>query len=160
MTVQPKATEHQSVGFLTNDQFTSSAGHAAISNMRQMLKRSSAASHYDSLDLKARSVICYAAKLRPSDFAHKRLDEMNDEQREAIRTAIITIKSINDEMANVSLDRVSFIKVPKQEDTSESIQLSQSETKRRLELSSQARMLAARAERLSNQIRNQEIHGA
>lgn len=158
MSIKPNvATEHQVIGFLSDDQFMESAGDSAIANMRQMFQRSSAASHYDNLDIKARSVICYAARLRPSDFANKRLDELTTEQREAVRNAILTLRVINESMSGICLDRSEFMSIPHRDTSSE--QFKASETKRRLELSAQARALAVRAEKLASQIRKTESHG-
>ena len=149
MTMQPAAiaSEHQIVGFLSDDQFALSAGHEALHNMREMLGRSTAASHYNSLDVKARAMICYAAKLRPSTYAALSLDEMTPEEREEIRRAIITLRAINEAFSGVNLDRGEFMHIPHRSINSEEFR--QAETKRRLELSAQARSLAARAAALS-----------
>ena len=145
MTMQPSAiaSEHQAVGFLSDDQFALSAGHAVIKGLREMLGRSTAASHYNSLDAKARAMICYAARLRPSTYAPMSLDEMTPEEREEIRRAIITLRSINDAFSGVSLDRAEFMQIPHR--SVNSAEFSQAETKRRLELNAQARTLAAKA---------------
>jgi len=148
MTIKPNvATEHQVIGFLSDNEFMESAGHNAIAHMRQMFQRSSAASHYNSLDMKARAMICYAAKLRPSTYAALSLDEMTPEERDEIRRAIITIRTINEEFSGVNLDRGEFMQIPHREINSEASR--QTETKRRLELNAQARTLAARAAALS-----------
>ena len=145
MTMQPSAiaSEHQAVGFLSDDQFALSAGHAVIKGLREMLGRSTAASHYNSLDAKARAMICYAARLRPSTYAPMSLDEMTPEEREEIRRAIITLRSINDAFSGVSLDRAEFMQIPHR--SINSAEFRQAETKRRLELNAQARTLAAKA---------------
>ena len=149
MTIQPTAiaSEHQAVGFLSGDQFAASAGHAALKNMRSMLGRSTAASHYNSLDVKSRAMICYAAKLRPSTYAALSLDEMTPEERDEIRRAIITLRTINDAFSGVNLDRGEFMQIPHRAINSEEFR--QEETKRRLELNAQARTLAARAAALN-----------
>lgn len=132
---------------MSGDQFALSAGHAALKNMRDMLGRSTAASHYNSLDIKARAMICYAAKLRPSTYAALSLDEMEPEAREEIRRAIITLRAINDAFSGVNLDRGEFMQIPHRAINSEEFR--QQETKRRLELNAQARTLAAMAAALS-----------
>ena len=145
MTMQPAtiASEHQIVGFLSDDQFALSAGHAAIKGIRDLLGRSSAASHYNRLDVKARAMICYAARLRPSTYAALSLDEMTPDERDEIRRAIITLRTINDAFSGVNLDRAEFMHIPHRSINSEEFR--QAETKRRLELNAQARTLAARA---------------
>ncbi len=145
MTMQPAtiASEHQIVGFLSDDQFALSAGHAAIKGIRDLLGRSSAASHYNRLDVKARAMICYAARLRPSTYAAMSLDEMTPDERDEIRRAIITLRTINDAFSGVNLDRAEFMQIPHRSVNSEEFR--QAETKRRLELNSQARTLAAKA---------------
>lgn len=145
MTIQPTAiaSEHQAVGFLSGDQFAISAGHAALKNMRDMLGRSTAASHYNSLDVKARAMICYAAKLRPSTYASLSLDEMTPDERDEIRRAIITLRAINEAFSGVNLDRGEFMQIPHR--SINSAEFREAETKRRLELNAQARTLAARA---------------
>lgn len=145
MTMQPAtiASEHQIVGFLSDDQFALSAGHAAIKGIRDLLGRSSAASHYNRLDVKARAMICYAARLRPSTYAAMSLDEMTPDERDEIRRAIITLRTINDAFSGVNLDRAEFMHIPHRSINSEEFR--QAETKRRLELNAQARTLAARA---------------
>lgn len=149
MTIQPTAiaSEHQAVGFLSGDQFAISAGHAALKNMRDMLGRSTAASHYNSLDVKARAMICYAAKLRPSTYASLSLDEMTPDERDEIRRAIITLRAINEAFSGVNLDRGEFMQIPHR--SINSAEFREAETKRRLELNAQARTLAARAAALS-----------
>lgn len=145
MTMQPAtiASEHQIVGFLSDDQFALSAGHAAIKGIRDLLGRSSAASHYSRLDVKARAMICYAARLRPSTYAAMSLDEMTPDERDEIRRAIITLRTINDAFSGVNLDRAEFMHIPHRSINSEEFR--QAETKRRLELNAQTRTLAARA---------------
>lgn len=149
MTIQPTAiaSEHQAVGFLSGDQFALSAGHAALKNMRDMLGRSTAASHYNNLDVKARAMICYAAKLRPSTYAVLSLDEMTPDERDEIRRAIITLRAINEAFSGVNLDRGEFMQIPHRSINSDEFR--EAETKRRLELNAQARTLAARAAALS-----------
>ncbi len=141
------ASEHQVIGFLSDDQFIASAGHAALQSMREMLGRSTAASHYNRLDVKARAMICYAAKLRPSTYAAMSLDEMTPEEREEIRRAIITLRTINEAFSGVNLDRADFMHIPHRPVNSDEFR--SAETKRRLELSAQARTLAAKAAALS-----------
>ena len=145
MTMQPAtiASEHQIVGFLSDDQFALSAGHAAIKGIRDLLGRSSAASHYNRLDVKARAMICYAARLRPSTYAAMSLDEMTPDERDEIRRAIFPLRTINDAFSGVNLDRAEFMHIPHRSINSEEFR--QAETKRRLELNAQARTLAARA---------------
>lgn len=137
------STEHQTVGFLSGDQFIQSAGHAALQNIREMIGRSGPASHYNRLDLRARSAICYTAKLRPSDYANKNLDEMTLDEREAIRRAIIEIKAIANQFSGMDLDRSNFMQTPKSASPSE--EFTAEEVKRKLVLSAQARTLAAKA---------------
>jgi hypothetical protein len=137
------SAEHQTVGFLSGDQFIESAGHTALRNIRDMIGRSGPASHYNRLDLRARAAICYTAKLRPSDYANKSLDEMTLDEREAIRRAIIEIKAIANQFSGMDLDRANFMQTPKSASPSEAF--TEEEVKRKLVLSAQARTLAARA---------------
>ncbi len=109
------ATEHQVVKFPTKEQFSASAGHKALEDMRQQLGRSSAASHWSHLSVRARSMICYAAKLRPSTYATRELDEMTVDEREAVRVAILELRAISNEFGPAMLDRAEFARIGEQQ---------------------------------------------
>jgi len=96
MTVKPVATTHedQVIGFLKDDEFHVSAAEQALQQMRAMFSHSGPASRYNRLSLRARAAICYTAKLRPSDYANRDLDDMTIDEREAIRRAILELKNI------------------------------------------------------------------
>lgn len=96
MTVKPVATTHedQVIGFLKDDEFHVSAAEQALKQMRAMFSHSGPASRYNKLSLRARAAICYTAKLRPSEYANRDLDDMTMDEREAIRRAILELKNI------------------------------------------------------------------
>lgn len=144
MTIKPVATasEHQCVGFLSGDEFKVSAGHTALQKMRAMLAHSGPASRYSQLSLRARAAICYTAKLKPSEYASRDLDDMTTDEREAIRQAIIEIRQIAASFEG-SLDRADFLHIPQRaghDDARASHTLKQP-----IELNTQARTLASLA---------------
>lgn len=96
MTVKPVATTHedQVIGFLKDNEFHVSVAEQALQQMRAMFSHSGPASRYNRLSLRARAAICYTAKLRPSDYANRDLDDMTIDEREAIRRAILELKNI------------------------------------------------------------------
>lgn len=114
----------------------------ALELMREQLHRSGPASRWDRLPLDARRMICFAARLRPSDYASRDLDEMSMDEREAIRRAVLAMKTAAAVFAEGLLTQRDWMMVPNREAVSEAAR--QRETARRIELERQRKILQAR----------------
>ncbi|MFP2768357.1 hypothetical protein [Oceanisphaera sp. KMM 10153] len=68
------------------------AGEQALAEMRARLRRSRVAAEWSRLTMQQRAMLCYGAKLRPSTYAELALEEMTDNEREAIRLALVEMK--------------------------------------------------------------------
>ncbi|MGB0895339.1 MAG: hypothetical protein ACPGUD_13100 [Parashewanella sp.] len=84
------------------------AGDRAISAMRSMLGRSSAASRYASLNDQQKSMILFGARLKPAEHLHKRFESFSHEEREQIRMSLIALCDLSKKFMNVSLDKDQF----------------------------------------------------
>lgn len=138
------AAEHHVVPFLQAVEFQASAGHQALTDMRQMIGRSGPAARWSALSLTARQMICYGAHLRPSTYASRELDEMTIDEREAIRRAIRAVREISGVFGDALLDRRDWMLIPTRATAENSMEAQKAEMLRRAQLANQARMLQAR----------------
>lgn len=83
----------------------SSNGQMAISAMRNMLGKSSLASVYDHLTRQQRATVLFAARIKPTSAIDTPLMQLNIDQREAVRTAIIALADMAKVFAAVPCGR-------------------------------------------------------
>lgn len=140
-------TEHQDV--LNLPRSSDEVAHIALECMREMLHCSGPASRWRRLSLSARQMICFGAKLRPSSYAHRDLDEMTPDEREAIRRSIQSLQSAMAEFADGLMTRRDWLMIPNRQALAE--QERQRETARRIELDRQHRDLTARFNAIQTQ---------
>ena len=86
------------------------AGLNAIAAMRQMLGKTSAASKFDRLTQQQKAILLTAARLRPSLYINKPLMTLTDDEREAVRHALISLVDLGKAFSCVPLSREQFIK--------------------------------------------------
>lgn len=63
-----------------------------LASLREQLGRSRVAAQWSRLTTQQRAMLCYGAKLRPSTYAHMALEDMTEDEREAIRRALVEMK--------------------------------------------------------------------
>ncbi|WP_108944115.1 hypothetical protein [Shewanella halifaxensis] len=98
-----------------NEQLDScqNVAETAISAMRQMLGKNSAASRFDKLNPQQRAMILFAARLKPSEYINKPLLSLSLSDRDAVRQAIISLTDLAKTFGCVSLSRDQFLSQPK-----------------------------------------------
>lgn len=93
----PAANEHQG-----------EAGLHAIAAMRAALGKTSAASKFDRLSQQQKAILLTAARLRPSQYINKPLMTLTDDEREAVRQALLSLVELGKAFACVPLSREQF----------------------------------------------------
>lgn len=126
-----------------------SAADDALAGIRAALRRSRVAAEWDRLSTQQRAMLCYGAKLRPSTYAHMALEDMTDDEREALRRALVEMKRGLREF--VCTDRTEWRHVPANtgHHQQRKQQQEREETLARLRLSQQARQLGKKLESIN-----------
>ncbi|OYD24717.1 hypothetical protein [Oceanimonas baumannii] len=127
-------------------EITQSAGELAINNMRDMVGCTRIASWWNGLTKSSREGLCRTAALKPAVYWNKALEEMSDDEREAIRRAVVELKSALASFA--ATDRSEWLHVadyPGQRHD-EPAMTAQQQAKRQEYLEQQALMIQRKAE--------------
>ncbi|OIN09099.1 hypothetical protein [Oceanisphaera psychrotolerans] len=118
----------------------------AINHMRHLLRRCRISAWWSEQNKEVREGICRAAALKPVAYWDKRLEDMTDDEREAIRRAVVALKQA---LAGFSAtDRSEWLHVPDFAGAESGEEVKQAEQQRREELHQQARRLQQRAKKL------------
>ncbi|OXS14901.1 hypothetical protein CGX12_11820 [Zobellella denitrificans] len=126
---------------------TQPAGELAINHMRHLLGRCRIASWWSSQPRAVREGICRAAALKPALYWDKPLAQMTDDEREAIRRAVVALKQAMAAMA--ATDRGEWLHIADFAGVAdEAIEEQQEEDRRRELLAQQAQLLRQRAEKV------------
>lgn len=118
----------------------------AINHMRHLLGRCRVSAWWSEQSKTVREGICRAAALKPVAYWDKRLEDMTDDEREAIRRAVVAFKQALTGFN--ATDRGEWLHVPDFADAELDEEVKQEEQLRREELHQQARRLQQRAEKL------------
>lgn len=84
------------------------AGLNAIAAMRAALGKTSAASKFDRLSQQQKVILLTAARLRPSLYINRPLMTLSDDEREAVRHALISLVDLGKAFGCVPLSRDQF----------------------------------------------------
>ena len=118
---------------------------AAINHIRHLLGRSRISTWWSEQSKTVREGICRAAALKPALYWDKRLEDMTDDEREAIRNAAVSLKQALLELT--ATDRGEWLHVPDFA-SSEDKEKQQKEVNKKDALLQQAQRMQQRAEML------------
>ncbi|WBJ93541.1 hypothetical protein [Shewanella sp. MTB7] len=97
----------------TVDALTKKKELREFNEVRELIGRSHVASLYDRLTEQQKAMILFGAKLKPSLYISKSIDEMSYDEREEIRLSIIALGEINHVFGGGMLSREQFSHKPK-----------------------------------------------
>lgn len=80
----------------------------AIAQIRERLGTSSVARRYNQLNQQQKSMVLYGAKLKPSSHINTSFEQFNNDQRDAIRTAIIAMNNVSQSFNALAMTREQF----------------------------------------------------
>lgn len=125
---------------------TQSHAELAINHMRHLLGRSRISTWWSEQSKTVREGICRAAALKPALYWDKRLEDMTDDEREAIRRAAVCLKQALLEL--VATDRGEWLHVPDFASSERKEDKQEVEVNRKDALQQQAQRMQQRAEML------------
>lgn len=125
---------------------TQSPAELAINHMRHLLGRSRISTWWSEQSKTVREGICRAAALKPALYWDKRLEDMTDDEREAIRRAAVCLKQALLEL--VATDRGEWLHVPDFASREDKKEKQQKEVNKKDALLQQAQRMQQRAEML------------
>ena len=127
-------------------EITQSPAELAINHIRHLLGQSRIAAWWNEQSRPVREGICRAASLKPVVYWDKRLEDMTDDEREAIRRAVVCLKQALLELNNT--DRGEWLHVPDFASTDHKEEKQNVEAERKDVLLQQAQFIQQRAEML------------
>lgn len=118
----------------------------SIHHIRQLLGKSRISSWWGKQSRTVREGICRAAALKPVMYWDKRLEDMTDDEREAIRQAVVNLKQAV--LAITATDRGEWLHVPDFASTDRKQEKQQGEVSNKDPLLQQAQRMQQRADML------------